>query len=180
MRRAALLAVGLLLPLTSGCLGSVQPAEIPASTLNQKGWQEHSTTSQSLAAGLGEKVTKEYRKSGGSQLTAVLVVSANDVPILDESRFIPQAIERIEQQRNIQLDKQGTTPLELPNLGGTSITADEYRFQKGTTTGKAVLFTPSCGPFVVVAGYGVTGAGGISGTSSTYAQAQDVARTVDC
>lgn len=179
MHRAGWLAIVLLMPLTAGCLGSVTPAEIPASTLNQKNWVEHSSSSEALVAGIGEKVTTEYRKSGGSQLSAVLVVSANDIPILDERRFIPQAIERIEQQRNIQLDKSGTTDLQLSNLGGTQITADEYRFQKGSAKGKAVVFTPSCGPFVVVAAYGVTDPAGLT-TSTTYGEARDVARAVSC
>lgn len=179
MKRAWLVAVALLLPVASGCLGGVTPAEIPKSTLNQQGWSQTSSTSESLVAGMGEKVTKEYRPNGGTDLTGVIVVSVNDVPILDESRFIPQALEQVEEKRNIQLNEAGSTTLTLINLDG-STDADLYDFQKSGASGKAVLFTPNCSSFVVVVGYGVTGAGGISGFETTYQEAKNTARGVAC
>ncbi len=179
MKRAWLVSVALLLPVASGCLGGVTPAEIPQSTLTQKGWSETSSSSESLVAGMGEKVTKEYRPNGGTDLTGVIVVSVNDVPILDESRFIPQALEQVEQERNIELTEAGSTTLSLVNLDG-SIEADVYDFQKSGASGKAVLFTPSCSSFVVVVGYGVTGAGGLGGVDTTYQEAKNTARAVAC
>lgn len=179
MHRAGWLAIVLLMPLTAGCLGSVTPAEIPASTLNDEGWTEHSSSSGALAAGIGEKVTKEYRPTNDQGTTAVLVVSANDIPILDESRFIPQAIERIEDQRKIDLNRQGTVSLDLVNFD-TPVDADEYTFQKGGANGKALVFTPDCDPFVVVAAYGITGAGGFDATTKTFQEAKNVSSHVVC
>lgn len=167
--------------LTTGCLGSVSPARIDQGTLDDKGWRETDTTEESVAMGLGQIVTKDYRQRGGQEGTGAIVATTNDVPILDESRFIPDAIEQIEQQRNIQLERSGETTVSLPTLGVDEINAQLYTFQKSGASGKAILFTPDqCSDFVVTVGYGITGAAGISGIEKTYNEAKDIARNVVC
>lgn len=181
MRRTLWASLVLASLLLSGCLGSVSPAEISQNTLDQRGWSETNTDEQSVAMGLAQIVTKDYEPNGSPQGTGAIVATTNNVPILDESRFIPRAIERVEQQRNIELEEAGTTTVSLPELGVEGVDAQLYTFQKSGASGKAILFTPdTCGPFVVTVGYGITGAGGISGVEQTYNEAKNVARNVVC
>lgn len=175
---AVLLVAGMA---TAGCLGSVNGAKISQSTLNENGWSKTSDKTDGVAMGLGELVNREYRPSSSSQGTGAIVATTNNVPVLDESRFIPKAIERVEKQRNIDLQKSGTTEVSLPELGVDAIDAQLYTFQKSGANGKLILFTPDqCSGFVVAAGYGITGGGGIAAPSPTYQTAKDVARGVVC
>lgn len=181
MERAGLVALLLVLPALTGCLGSVEPATIPQSTLSEKNWELAKTDEQSIAMGLGQLVTKDYRPrsgggplGGGTKMSGAIVATSNDVPVLDETRFIPRAIEKVEKRRNIDLKEAGTTELDLPNVGGgTTVTAQLYTFTKSGIQGKAALVTPACGPFVVAVGYGVV-------AENIYREAKNVARHVKC
>jgi hypothetical protein len=178
--RAALWAGLLALAMMAGCLGGVDPAEISEQTLNQKGWSQTNSDTQPVAMGLAEIATKEYRGPSGQDATGVTVATTNDIPILDERRFIPNAIEKIEEKRGITLEKTGTTKVSLPQLGGTETDADVYDFEKSGAQGKAVLITPEeCDPFVISVGYGLTQGSELAG-SATYNEAKDVARNVAC
>lgn len=179
MRRTLLVATLVVATSLTGCLGSPDAAEIPSSTLQENDWKKTSDTRESVAGGLAEKVTKQYRPrsaggplGGASDLAGAIVVSATDAPLLDESRFIPQALEQVERQRNIELTKTGSTQLDLVNLD-TTANADVYTFSKGGVDGRAVLFTPSCSAFVVTVGYGVL-------VDDLFQEAKNVASGVAC
>lgn len=177
VRWAVLLALA---TLATGCLGGVTPAKISQSTLDNNGWSQTNRQEQGVALGLGQLVQRDYRPSGSPPGTGAVVASTNDVPILDESRFIPQALERVEQERNIDLQESGTTTVSLPELGGQQVEAQLYTFQKSGATGKAILLKPDqCDPFVVAVGYGITGGGGV-GIQKTYNEAKRVVRGVVC
>ncbi len=181
--RSWLTASGLVaLVLTAGCLGGVDAAEIPDQTLSQEGWELKSEERDSVVLGMGEKVSREYGKRGGvAGVMGVMVVTVNDVPLVDEKKFIPGALEEVEKSQGIQFEETGTTQLSLTNLD-TTVSATEYRVTKDNLNGDAVLFTPNCGSFVVVVGYGASGAGGVGfgGESNFSQEAQRVARTVAC
>lgn len=181
MRKSTIALLLVASMVTAGCLGSVSGARISQSTLDESGWSKTSDQTKGVAMGLGELENKEYQPSSSSQGTGAIVATTNDVPILDESRFIPQALERVEKQRNIELQKSGTTEVSLPELGVDAIEAQLYTFQKSGANGKLILFTPDqCDGFVVAAGYGITGGGGVAAPSPTYQTAKDVARGVVC
>lgn len=178
--RAELPVVLLAIVLTAGCLGGVEAAQISQDTLDDRGWTQTDSSEQSVAMGLGQINTVDYRK-GGLDATGVTVATTTDVPILDERRFIPQALERVEQQRGISFEEAGTTTVSLPQLEIDSAQANLYDFQKDGANGKAILITPDrCDGFVISVGYGVTGAGGFSANQQTYQEARDVARNVVC
>lgn len=183
MHRAIWLALALVAPLTAGCLGSVTPASIPEQALSQNGWSETRDERQSIAGGLAEVVTREYTKGGTQALAGAIVATLNDIPILDErERLIPIALEQVEEQQGITLRETGTRTLQLTNLGVT-VTGTEYDIEGAALPAKGVLFTPSCGDFVVVVAYGtLPQQGGVLGGSAPdrYGEARDVARTVTC
>lgn len=171
----------LVMAMLAGCLGDVQPAEISDQTLQQKGWSQTDSSDETVAFGLGQITTRDYRPSGGTDATGATVASTTDVPILDERRFIPQALERVEEQRGISFQEDGTTTVSLPSLGIDSTEADVYTFTKGGADGKAILITPEeCDSFVISVGYGVTGTGGFQATDKTYQEAKEIARNVVC
>jgi hypothetical protein len=183
MRRVALVAALIATVPMAGCLGSVDAAEISQSSLDDNNWQQTSRSEESVGGGLGQLVTINYEPSNpvneNIDATGAIVATANDVPILDEERFIPDAIEKVEQQRNIDLEKTGTTTIDLVNLD-TDIQGDVYKFEKQGAEGKAVLFTLNqCDPFVVTVGFGVTGGGGF-GVEKTYEEAKNIVRGVQC
>lgn len=179
--RTALLAGLLVVAMTAGCLGDVQPAAISEAELNERGWSQTDASEQSVAMGLGQIAQSEYRPNGGSDVTGVTVATTTDIPILDERRFIPQALEKVEENRGIQFTEAGSTTVSLPELGVDSSEAELYTFSKDGADGKAILITPDqCDSFVVTVGYGVTGAGGFQATDATYEEARDVARNVVC
>lgn len=178
MRRLMLLAIVVAAGLAAGCLG-VTAAEIPEDERNSANWQETSSEEETVAFGLAELVTKEYRPNSDLGVTGATVASAPDVPLYDESNLLPRALEKVEQERGIDLTHTGETTLSLTNLGADT-DADLYRFEKDGAQGRLVLFdAPGCDSFVVVAGYGVTDPAGISG-EATYGEARDLARTVAC
>ncbi len=193
MMRRTSLAVGLtLLMLTTGCigLGSVSPAEVPGQDAQDQGWEKTNEDVQSFAMGLGERVSKQYRPQESSNRGAVSVETTNDVPLFDEGELLPQAIERMEENHNIELEKNGTRSIELANMEG-GVTADVYDIKGGPADGKAIVFTVPCDPFVAVIGFGTTpsddgGGGGLLGGESTttgtnyYEQSVEVARHVTC
>lgn len=173
-----LLAFVVAAALGAGCLG-VTAAEIPEDERNDENWQETSSERQSVAFGMAELVTKEYRPNNDVGVTGITVASAPDVPIYDETNLLPRALEQVEQKRGIELTKSGTTTLSLSNLGADT-SADVYRFEKNGAQGRLVLFdAPGCDSFVVVAGYGITDAAGLS-DETTYGEARDLASTVTC
>lgn len=179
--RTALMAGVLALAMMAGCLGDVQPAGISEAELNERGWSQTGSSEQSVAMGLGQISQGEYRPSGGSDVTGVTVATTTDIPILDERRFIPQALEKVEKDRGITFTEAGTTTVSLPQLGVDSSEAELYTFTKDGADGKAILITPDqCDSFVITVGYGVTGAGGFQATDATYQEARDVARNVVC
>lgn len=165
--------------LAAGCLG-VTAAEIPEDERNDRNWHESSSKEETVAFGLAELVTKEYRPDSGVGITGVTVASAPDVPIYDETNLLPRAIEQVEEKRGITLEKTDeTASLSLTNLDA-EVDAPIYRFEKGGAQGRLVLFdAPGCDSFVVVAGYGVTDPAGVSG-EATYGEARNLAATVDC
>ena len=180
----------LLALLTPGCLGSVTPAEIAPSALQQNNWRESSRSTQSVALGLGEVVQIEYgeRAPAVSQFASgIILVTANNVPLLTEARFIPQALERVEQQRGVEFVATGSRSLSLTNLGA-SITGTEYDIRGAVAPAKALVITPDCSDFVVVAAFGVVETGGSGGgifgggSSGTrpYDRALQVAAAVTC
>jgi hypothetical protein len=178
MRRRLLVATVAAAALAAGCV-SVSAAGVPEDDLNQNGWQQHSKSTESVAMGTAELVTTEYRQNSDTGITGVIVVTAPDVPLYDESNRLPQAIEQVEQKRNIELTKTGQTDVSLTNLNAT-VTADEYDFEKDGAQGKLALFdAPGCDDFVVVAGHGVTDPAGL-GSEATYSEARDVAAAVAC
>lgn len=179
MRRLLLLALVAAAGLAAGCLG-VTAAEIPEDERNERNWHESSSKEETVAFGLAELVTKEYRPDGGVGITGITVASAPDVPLYDETNLLPRAIEQVENERGITLEDTGEDAgLSLTNLD-SEVDADIYRFEKNGAEGRLVLFdAPGCDSFVVVAGYGVTDPAGISG-EATYGQARDLAATVDC
>jgi hypothetical protein len=179
--RTTLWAGLLALAMVAGCLGSPDPAGISDATLNEHGWSQTDQTEQSVAMGLGQISTRDYRGPGNQDTTGATVATATDVPILDERRFVPQAIERVEEQRGIDFKEAGSTTVSLPELGVDNAEANLYEFQKDGANGKAILITPDqCDGFVISVGFGVTGAGGFSASDATYEEAKDVARNVVC
>lgn len=186
MDRAWLVAALALVLVTTGCLGSAQAAHVPAEDAEAKGWEETGSTSETVAMGLAEKKSRDYAPSSGTPRAGVTVVSATDVPLFDESRFIPDAIERLEQQYGVDFEESGTTQLQLANLDAT-VTATVYDVKGGPSEAQAVLFEAPCSSFVVTAAWGTTGSGGGGGLfggssdgESYYEQAKDVARHVTC
>lgn len=179
--RTALWAALLALAMVAGCLGDVQPAGISEAKLDEQGWSQTKSNEQSVAMGLGQIAQSEYRPEGGSDVTGVTVATTTNIPILDERRFIPQALEKVEKERGIQFTEAGSATVSLPQLGVDSSEADLYTFTKGGADGKAIVITPQqCDSFVVTVGYGVTGTSGVQATDATYDQAKDVARNVVC
>lgn len=179
--RRALWAVLLATATMAGCIGDIHPAQISEATLDEQGWSQTDSSEQSVAMGLGQITTRDYRPLGGTDATGVTVATTTDIPILDERRFIPQALEQVEEERGITFEEAGSTTLSLPRLGIDSTDADLYEFTKSGAEGKAVLITPeSCDGFVLTVGYGITGTGGIQAIEKTYEEARDVARNVEC
>lgn len=188
-----LIAVSLgLMMVTTGCLGlgSVSPAEIPSQDAQDQGWEKTDEDVRSYAMGLGERVSKVYNPQDRPNRGAVNVETVNDVPFLDEAELVPQAIDRLEERYNIELNKTGTRSVDLANMEG-AVTADEYVIEGAPAEGKAFVFTAPCDPFVVVLGFGTTpddggDDGGILGGSSSapgtnyYEQSLEVARHVTC
>lgn len=192
--RRSLIAVGLtLLMMTTGCLGlgSVTPGEVPSQDAQDQSWEKTNEDVQSFAMGLGERVSKQYRPQENSNRGAVAVETTNDVPLFDEGELLPQAIDRIEERYNLELEKNGTRSIELANMEG-GVTADVYDLKNAPAEGKAIVFTAPCDPFVAVIGFGTTpddggGGGGILGSDSStttgpnhYEQAVELARHVTC
>ncbi len=178
MHRAWLLAFVLVVPFASGCLGSVEAAEIPDP--EQEGWSQTSQDEESMAFGLAQVVTLEYEPNTGAGTTGVIVASTTNVPVFDEERLLPMALEQVENERGIDLRQDGETTLTLANLDGVEVVADRYAFEKDGVEGKAVLFTVDrCDPFVVVVGYGVTDPAGMF-ADPTYDEAREMASTVTC
>lgn len=168
----------LLVPLTAGCIGSVDAAEVP--NAKDEGWSQTSEDNQEMAFGLVEVVTKEYNPDSTGDTTGVIVASATSIPLFDEERLLPMAIEQVEQERGITLTETGETTVSLANLGGVEVVADLYEFEKDNVEGQAVLFTvDQCDAFVVVVGFGITDPAGMFG-DSTYGEARDMATTVTC
>jgi hypothetical protein len=178
MRRRLLVATVALAALAAGCL-SVSAAEVPEEDLNANSWQEHSESRETVAMGMAEVVTTEYRPSNDAGVTGVIVATAPNVPIYDESNLLPRAIEQVEQKRNIDLTKTGQTDLSLSNLD-VQTSADVYDFEKNGAQGQLVPFeAPGCDDFVVVAGYGITDPVGAI-AEATYGEARDMATAVVC
>lgn len=172
----ALSALLLLTVALAGCLGGVTAAKLPSSTLQDHGWSRTDRSSRSLVMGLAELKVRDYESEDG--FAGATVASMNDVPIVsEEKRVLPRAIKRIEKQRNVDLVKTGTRTMDLANLDAT-VDADVYRVENAPGEAKAVIFTPPCGPFVIVAGYGSTGSGLVAG--ATYEDAREVVRHVVC
>lgn len=179
--RTALWAGLLAIALTAGCLGGVEPAQISEQKLNDEGWSQSDSSEQSVAMGLGQIATRDYRPGGQGDATGVTVATTTNIPILDENRFVPRALEKVEKERGIDFKKAGTTTISLPELGAENVEAELYDFRKSGASGKAILFTPEqCDSFVVTVGYGVTGTGGLSASEATYQEAKNVARNVVC
>jgi hypothetical protein len=177
MRTALLVALAVMAPV-AGCLGDVQGASISEQKLQEEGWSQSDSSEKSVAMGAAQLVTTDYRPNGGGDTTGVTVATTNDVPILDEKRFIPQAIERVEEQRGIDFQEDGSTKVDLPELGVDQADAQLYKFNKDGAQGKAILITPDqCDGFVITVGFGVTQ--GVTG-AATYEPAKDVARHVVC
>lgn len=180
MREALWIGVVMATLLTAGCLGGVDAAEIPEQTLQDNDWREDDVSEESVALGLGEIVTKDYRPQNSMGASGAMVVTTTDVPILDERRFLPQAIEDVEEERNMQFNKADTTTIQLPELG-IEVEGDVYNFQKSGVDGKAVVFTSdACDSFVVGVGYGVTGGGGFGADPVTYQEARRVVSQLVC
>lgn len=176
MRRALLAAFVLVLPFVAGCLGDVSAAELPDPQAN--GWSMTSEDREEMAFGFVEVVTKEYEPDGAMGTTGVMVTSAPNFPLFDESQLLPMALEQVEEDRGITLTKVDETTLTLTNLD-METSADVYDFQKSGAEGQAVLFTPSaCDSFVVVVGYGITAAGMFG--EATYQEARNMAANVVC
>ena len=178
---ALALALAVVLP---GCLGSVSPASIPAATLQANDWHQARESRESRAAGLVDIVSRDYapveeRTALGS---GVSVVSVTNVPILDEKRFIPAAVERIEKDRGVQFNEVGSRVVELTNIGRT--TGTEYTISGASLPGRALLLTPDCGDFIVLVAWGATTIGPaalISGRDrDLYEEAIGVAKAVEC
>lgn len=198
MTRALWLALVMLVPLTSGCLGlgSVAPATIPDETIEQNDWRQTRDDRQGLVGGLAEVAIVEYEppSSAVAKVAGVLVATLNDIPLLDErERLVPLALEKIEEDRGVRFEEAGTRSLELVNLE-TTVEGTEYDIRQGPNEAKGLLFTPSCGDFVVVVAYGPIDSGGDdggglpiigdsagqSGFVHDYAKARSIARTVVC
>lgn len=176
MHRAWLAAFVLVLPFVAGCLGDVSAAELPDPEAD--GWSMTGEDQDEMVLGMVEVVTKEYEPDGAMGTTGVIVTSAPNFPLFDESRLLPMALEQVEEDRGITLTKVDDTTLTLTNLD-TETSAEVYEFEKDGAEGQAVLFTPSaCDSFVVVVGYGITAAGMFGDT--TYGDARDMAASVVC
>lgn len=176
MRTHALAALLLVSTLT-GCLGSVDPATLPPEALDTHGWSQQGSSSQSLVLGLGDLEIRDY--GPGSGFAGATLASVNDVPLVsEEDRVLPRAIDRVEEKRGVEFTSPSTGSLELTNRG-TTVEATEYDVEGADGPAKAVLFTPECGPFVIVAGYGTT-ATGLTGGAAPYDDARDVVKSVTC
>lgn len=177
----AVVLVGLVL--TTGCLGSVTPASIPDPAVQEADWEETTRSEESVAMGLGQIVTIEYHPQQNSRLAGVAVATANDVPILDETRFIGDALEDVEAQYNIELTETGSEPIQLANLG-TGVDATLYRVedQSSPGEGKAILFVVPCDDFVVVIGWGPHEESSrfLGEDVPSYQDARSLARQVAC
>lgn len=187
MRRLGLTILLVAALATSGCLGSVKPAKIPDSDLQEHGWEQTRKDQASVANGLGERVVFVYQPSG-SDRAGVSTISANDVPVFDESTLLPRLIQLIEKRRDIELNKTGQRELQLNNLDAT-VTADVYDVKGAPADANALLFTPPCSSFAAVLAYGTTGGGSDGGGffgggsedgTSYYNQAVKVAKDVEC
>lgn len=163
MRRAPLAILLVAALTTTGCLGSIDPARIPQATLDDHSWAEANEDRASVAGGLGERVILTYEPAGGPY-AGVAVISANDVPIFDESQLLPRLIEKVEERQNVQLEENGSRQLSLTNLD-TSVQATVYDVKGAPADAQAVLFTAPCSAFAAVLAYGTTesrdGGGGL-------------------
>lgn len=176
MRARLAVAAGVALTL-AGCLGSVDPATIPAEALERHDWSRQASTSQNLVLGLGDLEIRGY--GPGSGFAGATLASANDVPVVsEENRVLPRAIQRVEEKRGVRFKDPSETTIRLENRG-TTVQATVYDVEGAGGPAKAVLFTPNCGPFVIVAGYGTT-TSGLFGGASPYDEARDVVGSVVC
>ena len=182
MHRSVWLAILLLASLTAGCLGNVEPAEIPEEAYEERGWQKTRDDTQSLALGLVEVVIREYSDPQG--FSGITLATAPDFPFIDEENdLIPLALDRVEEDQGVEFVPIGTRTLQLANIGG-QVTANEYDVRGKGVPAKAVIFSPSCNDFVAVVAYGVSTSsdGGLFGGSGTslYKEAQEISRRVVC
>lgn len=183
MNRTALLLGLIVSSGLAGCLGSVEPARIPQQSLQENGWSQTKSTSDNLVWGLGDLEIRDYEPESG--FAGATVATVNDVPLVDEEeRLLPRAIERIEERRDVNLSKIGTERITLVNVGST-IEATEYEVQGAPGPARALVFTPTCAPFVAVASYGLqtSGDGGVFGSDeerTPYQEAKDIGRHVAC
>lgn len=193
--RRSLLAIALVASVAlTGCLGSVEPAKIPQQTLDEHGWEQTREDRAEIASGLGERVILSYQ---GGNTRGVTTVSANDVPVFDESSLLPVLVEQVERQQGVKLEETGEREIQLNNLD-TTVTATVYDVKEGPADAKAVVFTAPCSSFAAVLAWGATGSGSDGGgglpgpipgvddgsqdssNDTAYQEAIDVARDVVC
>lgn len=191
----SLLALALVASVSlTGCLGSVEPAKIPQQTLDEHGWEKTREDRAEIAGGLGERVILSYREGNTRGATTV---SANDVPIFDESSLLPVLIEQVERQQGVKLEETGEREIQLNALDAT-VTATVYDVKEGPADAKAVVFTAPCSSFAAVLTWGTTGSGSDGGGGlpgpitgvddgsqdssgdTAYDEALEVARDVVC
>lgn len=174
MRRLLLAASLAAVVLLAGCLGSVEPATIDESSLQNQGWSEQSRSSDSLFLGMGDLVRVEYGPSGGADFAGATVATVNDLPVVDEEeQVLPRAIEQVEEQEGVKFTQPSERSLDLAQMG-TTVSATEYVVEGAPAPAKAVIFTPDCPDFVIVAGFGTTS------PANFYNDARNVVRGVVC
>lgn len=181
MTRALLAGLFTLSLLMTGCVGSIDPARLPADTLEDHGWEQTRATNGEVAGGAAHSALYTYH---GNASQGIAVLSANDVPFVDEASLLPALLEEVEAQDGVGFNKTGERNLTLSRLN-TSITAQQYRVTNASEgEANALMFTPPCTAFVAVLGWGVNETGeqadGTQARTSPYMETLQVASNVVC
>lgn len=172
MRRHLLVAALVAAVSLSGCLGSVTPATVPQSTLDDEGWVEKDSTSDSLFLGVGSVERRNYGPPG-DDFTGATVATVSDLPVIDErEQLLPRAIENVEEERGVSFEDPTSKSVQLTNMDQEA-PATEYDVKGAGGPAKALVITPNCEPFVVAAGFGTT-------IGDRYQTAKTVVKGVQC
>lgn len=187
MLRATVVFLTALTVLTSGCLGSVDPATIPEDTLDQNNWTERDRNEEGIAGGLAPATLVDYGPRGTtSGLGAGITVATTvNLPIVDERKLLPLALDHVEKEKGIEFANPVSRAIVVQAAGG-SITATEYDIRGAPVPGKGLVYTLDCNDFAVVAAWGAdvkTGSGGLFGgdrSETLYDAAVRISRSVTC
>ena len=166
----------------AGCLGAIEPAGLPQAALTQEGWSLRSEESDARLGGLVDVLSRAYAPVDSRRAAlgaGVTVVTVTDVPLVDEARFLPDAIASVEQDRGVRFVERGGRSVQT-SVG--AVEGTEYDVEGAGVAARALLFLPPCPSFVVVIAYGALERGPVllGGGADLYEDAVRVARHAAC